>query len=127
PNRVAVVWRAVEALAKRMLPDDDRNRLTILRPSMTLADGADDWVNRLFRRRWAVTVAGYNPSIQLLDARDLAEAVRRALAADAGGVFNIAPDGVVPLRHALRAAGVRRLPLPWTSQWLGRAALRRLG
>ena len=95
------------------------DRLTILRPSMTRVDGATDWVNRLFRRRWAVTVAGYNPSIQLLEAAELAEAIGLAVASDATGVFNIAPDGVVPLHYALRAAGVRRLPLPWTPQWLG--------
>ena len=31
------------------------------------------------------------------------------------------PDGVVPLRHALRAAGVRAIPLPWTVQRACRA------
>ena len=127
PNRLAEAWRAVEALARRHLREDDRTRLTILRPSLTRVDGAADWVNRLFGRRWAVTVAGYNPSIQLLDAADLAEAIGRAVEADAAGVFNIAPDDVVPLRHALRAAGVRRLPLPWIPQWLVRGALHRLG
>ena len=127
PNRVAEAWRAVEALAEGQVAAGGRTGLTILRTSMTRVDGATDWVNRLFRRRWAVTVTGYNPSIQLLEAAELAEAIGLAVASDAAGVFNIAPDGVVPLHHALRSAGVRRLPLPWMSQWLGRAALRRLG
>jgi nucleoside-diphosphate-sugar epimerase len=124
PNRVAEAWRTVEALAIRQLGAARLGSLTILRAVMTRVDGADDWVNRLFCRRWAITVAGYNPSVQLLAAADLAEAIGRAVETNAEGVFNIAPDGVVPLRHALRAAGVRRLPLPWTVQRAGRAALR---
>jgi hypothetical protein len=127
PNRVAEAWRAVEAIAWRFLRQNERTCLTILRPALTLIPEASDWANRLFRRRWAVTVAGYNPSIQLLDSTDLAEAVSRSVAHDAAGVFNIAPDGVVPLRHALGAAGVLKIPLPWTPQWLARAALHRLG
>jgi 1-acyl-sn-glycerol-3-phosphate acyltransferase len=63
----------------------------------------------------------------LLAAADLAEAIGLAVASCAVGVFNIAPDDVVPLRHALRAAGVRRLPLPWAPQWLVRTALQRVG
>jgi 1-acyl-sn-glycerol-3-phosphate acyltransferase/nucleoside-diphosphate-sugar epimerase len=122
---VAEAWRAVEALAAQHAGDAARTRLTILRPAMTLVDGATDWVNRVFRRRWLVTVAGHNPSIQLLSAADLADAIVRAVASDFGGVFNVAPDGVVPLRRALRAAGARAVAIPWTLQWLARIVLRR--
>jgi 1-acyl-sn-glycerol-3-phosphate acyltransferase len=117
----------VETLAERHIAEGGRIGLTILRASMTRVEGATDWVNRLFSGRWAITVAGYNPSIQLLDAADLAEVIGRAVASDAVGLFNIAPNRVVPLHHALRAAGVRRLPLPWAPQCLVRAALQRLG
>jgi 1-acyl-sn-glycerol-3-phosphate acyltransferase/nucleoside-diphosphate-sugar epimerase len=127
PNRVAAAWRAFESLAQAHTQKGSTACLTILRASMTRINGATDWVNRLFHSRWAVTVAGFNPSIQLLDAADLAEAIGCAVACDAPGVFNIAPDSVVPLREALRAAGVRRLPLPWTPQWPARYVLRRLG
>jgi 1-acyl-sn-glycerol-3-phosphate acyltransferase/nucleoside-diphosphate-sugar epimerase len=126
-NRVAEAWRAAESLAARLSAEDGRIRLAVLRPAMTRVDGANDWVNRLLRQRWAVTVAGYNPSIQLLEANELARAICLAVDAGAEGAFNIAPDGVIPLRQALRAARVRRIPMPWTLQRLGRAALRPLG
>jgi 1-acyl-sn-glycerol-3-phosphate acyltransferase len=125
PNEVAEAWRAVEALAEKHVGDGTQPRLTILRPAMTLVERANDWVNRRFQRRWTVTVAGHNPSIQLLDSADLAASICCAVASDLGGVFNIAPDGVIPLRQALRGLGVRALAMPWTAQRLGRTVLRR--
>jgi 1-acyl-sn-glycerol-3-phosphate acyltransferase/nucleoside-diphosphate-sugar epimerase len=127
PNQIAAAWRSVESLAERWYPANLEKRLTILRPSLTLVEGSNDWANRLFRRRWALTVTGYNPSIQLLDSADLAEAIARAVEFDASGVFNVAPEGVIPLHQALKAAGVRRISLPYTLQRLARALVRRIG
>jgi 1-acyl-sn-glycerol-3-phosphate acyltransferase/nucleoside-diphosphate-sugar epimerase len=126
-NPVAEAWRAVEAIAARLVRVQEGRRLIILRPALALVPESTDWASRLFCRRWTATFAGFNPSIQLLAATDLAEAVCRAVASDAEGVFNIAPDGVVPLRHALREAGVVRIPVPWSAQRLVRAAVHRLG
>ena len=130
-NRVATAWRAVEDLAARKIDEGGATRLTILRASMTLVEGATDWVNRLFRRRWAITVAGYNPSIQLLDAADLAEAIELAVASDATGVFNSAPNGVVPFAFRFardrRAPDWQRCPGRFNGRSRVRAALQRLG
>jgi 1-acyl-sn-glycerol-3-phosphate acyltransferase len=74
-----------------------------------------------------VTLAGYDPSIQLLSPEDLAGAVRSVVERRARGVYNVAPDGAMPLRKALRLAGSRRLPLPRTLQRLARFAPARAG
>ena len=55
------------------------------------------------------------------------ELFRRAVEGDARGVYNVAPDGVVPLRAALRLAGAKRLPVPRTLQRLARFVLARAG
>ena len=57
---------------------------------------------------------GHDPSIQLLDANDLAKAICCVLGEGAHGVFNVAPDGVIPIRAALRQSGVRCVPIPRT-------------
>jgi 1-acyl-sn-glycerol-3-phosphate acyltransferase len=81
----------------------------------------------LLRARLAVTLPGHDPSLQVLSPEDLAGAVRRALEGNARGIYNVAPDGVVPLRAALRMAGAKRLPVSQTLQRLARGVLTRAG
>ena len=121
PNRIAEAWRRLEELANQYLPAGGATLLTILRPALTPVTGATDWASRLFCKRWALTVAGFNPTIQLLDPADLAEAIGRAVEGGHRGVFNVAPDRAIPLRRALRARGA--CP-PWTLQRLSRAISR---
>jgi 1-acyl-sn-glycerol-3-phosphate acyltransferase len=56
--------------------------------------------------------------LQLLSLSDLAEAIRCAIEKDVPGVFNVAPDGTVPLHAAIALAGGLRLPIPRTLQRL---------
>jgi 1-acyl-sn-glycerol-3-phosphate acyltransferase len=72
-------------------------------------------------------VLGYDPSVQLLSLEDLARAVCRAVVKSAGGIYNVAPDGVIPLRQALRLAGVRTVSVPCLAQKTTRVLLSRLG
>jgi len=58
---------------------------------------------------------------------DLAQAVCCAVEKSAGGVFNVAPDEVIPLRVALRLAGAKRLPVSRLVQRLVRGVLTPLG
>ncbi len=122
PNGVATWWQELERLARASLPAAE---LTILRPAAVI--GRDGFVSDLLGRRVAVTLAGHDPSIQLLGGDDLVAAIACALERSRGGVFNVAPAGVVPLRRALRAAGVRRVAIPRTWQRPVRAALAPLG
>jgi len=57
-------------------------------------------------------VLGFDPLWQFLHEADAIAAFRLAVVRDAPGVFNIAPDGVLPLGTAIRLAGRHALPLP---------------
>jgi 1-acyl-sn-glycerol-3-phosphate acyltransferase len=120
-------WLELESLAAFYLGDGRETRLVILRPAATPLPRGGDYFSRLLRGRVAVTLAGHDPSLQLLSPEDLADAVRLAVEARARGIYNVAPDGVVPLRAALRRSGVKRLPVPRTLQRLARPALARAG
>jgi 1-acyl-sn-glycerol-3-phosphate acyltransferase len=117
-------WLGLESLAAALLRGGPGMgpRLTILRPSATLVPGGKDYFSCLFQKRLALTLPGFDPSVQLLGVEDLARAVCRAVERGGGGVYNVAPRGVVPLRKALRLAGVRRLPVPRALQRLVRPA-----
>jgi 1-acyl-sn-glycerol-3-phosphate acyltransferase/nucleoside-diphosphate-sugar epimerase len=109
-NPIAYAWLVVEALAKARLPGWER---IVLRVAPVISRDGSDFFSRLLRRRAAVVPAGYDPPLQLLSPSDLAGAVLCALERGAGltGIFHVAPAGTVPVRGALRLAGVRRVPL----------------
>src|SRR5262249_36163304 len=96
-------------------------------PVTVLAPGAGDYFSRLFGHRLAVTLPGHDPSIQLLSPQDLARAVCLAVESPRDGIYNVSPDGVIPLRKALRLAGSRRVPLPRWLQRTLRAVMAPLG
>jgi 1-acyl-sn-glycerol-3-phosphate acyltransferase/nucleoside-diphosphate-sugar epimerase len=121
-------WLQLEALAAEMLGGDvQRAGITILRPAPVLVPGGEDYFSSLLGGRFAVTLPGHDPSVQLLDPEDLSGAVCRAVETGGEGVYNVAPGGVIPLRKALRIAGVKRVPVPRTLQRLLRAPLARVG
>ncbi len=117
-NTIAEWWLALE---REVMASARAGRVTVLRAAPVL-DG-ESYVSRLLRGAAAVTIAGHDPTIQLLSVEDLAAAVEGALTRRAAGVFNVAPAGVMPLRAALRAAGVWRIPAPRILQRGARAAL----
>jgi 1-acyl-sn-glycerol-3-phosphate acyltransferase/nucleoside-diphosphate-sugar epimerase len=106
-NTIADRWLEIEAAARKCFD----SRLIILRLASVLSTTSKDYVPQLLRAKIAVTLPGHDPSIQLLSPDDVVEAVCCAVASSAAGVYNVAPDGVIPLRVAFRRAGVRRLPL----------------
>lgn len=114
---VARSWRELEALAAAWLPDWER---IVLRPAPVVSRDGDDPLSRLLRGRSAVVPPGFDPALQILAPEDLAEAVRCAVENGAGkpGLYYVAPRGAVPVRVALRLAGVRRIPFGWTGGWL---------
>ncbi len=120
-------WLELESLAAFYLGEGRETRLVILRPTATPVPGGGDYYSRLLRARVAVTLPGHDPTLQVLSPKDLADAVRCAVEGTRGGVYNVAPDGVVPLRAALRLAGARRLPVPRLLQRPVRFALARAG
>ena len=105
-------WSSLETLAHQFLPSDAR--LTILRPATVIPSPT------IFKRRLsstlALTLPGHDPVMQFLSINDLAEAIARALEQDKSGIFNVAPESVVPVHAAVRIAGSHRLPFPRTLQ-----------
>jgi 1-acyl-sn-glycerol-3-phosphate acyltransferase/nucleoside-diphosphate-sugar epimerase len=118
-NPIGSQWAKLEALADDSLGRQAGTQLTILRPTTVPVRGGTDYFSRLFRRRLVLTLPLHDPPLQLLSPDDLAQAVCCAVERSAGGVFNVAPNGVIPFRVALRMAGAKRLPV---SRLLQRAA-----
>src|SRR6202035_803328 len=139
-NRVSREWAALEEMAADGLGEG--MHLIVLRPTAIAARDSEEFLARLLGGRVAFVAAGYDPSVQFLAVEDLAEAVTLAVervGAAAGPVtvpfparrhgreplgtappaaplevYHVAPAGTVPLRSALRLAGVRRVALPWS-------------
>ena len=126
-NSIAKQWMALEALAQEHLEDRQSVELAILRPTTVLQVGGRDYFSRLFSGRVAFTLVGHDPTLQLLHPDDLMVAVCRTVEQKSGGIYNVAPSSVIPLRAALRRARVRRFPLGYGLQRLGRALLAPLG
>ena len=122
-NRISRQWIALEALAAEHLGGHRGLRLTVLRPTAVPLWGMTDYFSQLLRGKVAITLPLYDPSIQLLSPDDLASAVCCAVESNAEGVFNVAPDGVLPLRVALRLSGARRVAVARVLQRLLRRAL----
>ena len=106
-------WIALEAIAARYF-HNCRANLTTLRPATVLIAGGSDYFSRLMRGPLAIVLPGHDPSLQFLSPDDLAAAVRCAVERSDGGVYNVASDGVITLRSALRLTGASRVTFPRT-------------
>jgi 1-acyl-sn-glycerol-3-phosphate acyltransferase/nucleoside-diphosphate-sugar epimerase len=126
-NRVARRWAELEELAREVCAASPGVSLAILRLAPLPVREGDGPLAGLFQAFVTAVVPGYDPSIQLLSPDDLADAVACAVRSDATGTYNVAPAGVIPLRQALRLAGVRRVSVPATVQRPVRAVLAPLG
>ena len=109
---VGTQWRALEALAHDSL--DKNAQLTVLRPVTVVP--SPGWLSQRLLHKFVLTLPGHDPTLQLLSISDLAEAVHSAIEQNRPGVFNVAPDGVVPLHAAIALQRGRRIPLPRTLQ-----------
>jgi 1-acyl-sn-glycerol-3-phosphate acyltransferase/nucleoside-diphosphate-sugar epimerase len=127
-KRMSKDWLDLEALAAAYLGELSGTsiELNILRSCAVLAPGGDDYFSKLFTKPLACVLPGHDPTIQLLSPIDLARAISSVLENRAGGVFNVAPDGVITLRAALRLSEATRLPLSRTIQRIVRRPLTRL-
>ena len=121
-------WQAVEQVTQQIGQRSGaaaKTTRTVLRPAAVL-DGSD-FFSRLFTSRVAVTYPGHDPTLQLLSLGDLSQAVAATVSAGATGVYNVAPAGAIPLKRALRLAGVTRVPLARIPQNAVRTFVARLG
>src|SRR5262249_26742170 len=121
-NPIGGRWADLEATASISLGGHAGIKLTILRPVAVLDPRAGHYLSRLLKHRLAITLPGHDPSIQLLSVQDMATAVCLAVQSPREGIYNVSPDGVIPLRQALRLAGSTRVPAPRWVQRIYRAA-----
>jgi nucleoside-diphosphate-sugar epimerase len=86
---------------------------TILRPTITVAAGANGWLARALTRSSAVPVTDDEPPAQFLDRADLATTIDMARRERLDGARNVAPDGWISgdTVRAL-AGGAPRIRLP---------------
>lgn len=86
--------------------------VTILRTAPIVGPTVDNFLTRYLSHRAVPTVLGFDPLMQFLHEADAIAAFRLAVVRDAPGVFNITPDGVLPLHMAIKLAGRAALPMP---------------
>jgi UDP-glucose 4-epimerase len=89
-----------------------RMKVTVLRLAPLLGPGLYTFYTRLFSKRVVSVVLGYDPLLQLLHPDDALAAFDAALAARAGGVFNVVPRGSISLLTALHLAEKVTVPVP---------------
>ncbi len=119
-NRIADEWKSLEFMATAQL--NGKIPLTILR--LCPLAGSESFPARLLSRRIMAILPGHDPVLQFLSLPDLAGAICCVLEQGAPGVFNVAPEAVVPLRKAIRAVKGMRLAVPRTLQRMRRPAER---
>lgn len=102
-ERAAAEWR----------DDHPGGTVAILRPTITVAAGANGWLAKALSRSSALPVTDDDPPAQFLDVADLAAAVDLARRARLDGPRNVAPDGWVAGETARAlAGGAPRVRLP---------------
>ena len=69
-------------------------------------------MSRYLDRTVAPTILGFDPHFQVLHERDVVRALVHAIGNVDRGVYNIAPEGVLPLSRILRRIGRFALPIP---------------
>lgn len=98
-------------------------KVAVLRFAPMLAPERRDYRIRYLEGPLALTMLGYDPLLQWLHPDDASEALLRALdAPDAHGVFNVAPDGVLPLSSTLMLFGTPSVPLPHPAAYVAAEA-----
>ncbi len=102
----------VEAQLEEFRANHPNTRVLVLRFAPIIGPAIDNPVTRILRAPLVPTLLGFDPLLQLVHEEDAAEALMRALHAQATGAFNIVGDGVMSLSGLIRRAGGRVLPLP---------------
>lgn len=88
-------------------------RVAILRFAPLLSPEVRDYKTRLFESPAVFTMLGYDPLLQFLDPDDAVSALLKTLDdPQSKGVFNIAPEGVLPLSSVLLLYGALPVPMP---------------
>lgn len=106
PADPAQRWLSAEAIAAR------HANWAAIRLTNVLAPEEGDLIVRKLASGTATRVAGRDPNLQFISVQDAAQALVAAVESNATGIFNVAGEGAIPLKKALRAAGTRQFGVP---------------
>jgi UDP-glucose 4-epimerase len=102
-----------ESHARAHVRRHPESRVQILRFVPLLSPEVRDYRARLFAAPFSWQLMGYDPLVQALHPDDAVDALVRALdRPEAQGVFNVAPEGVVPLSTVRLLFGSLGVPVP---------------
>jgi len=110
PGDPAQRWLKAEEIAAR------HSNWAAVRLTNVLAPEEGDLVVRKLAGGAATRVGGRDPNLQFIGVQDAARALVAAVESNAAGIFNVAGEGSVPLKKAMRAAGVRQIGAPPSRQ-----------
>lgn len=85
--------------------------VTLLRMAPMIGPSCNTLFTRMLEGDATLTLLGFDPLLQFLHEDDAAEALHCAFAAKRAGIYNIAPEGVLPLSTALYRAEVVAVPV----------------
>jgi len=89
-----------------------RMSIAVLRCAEVVAAGIGSQLWDYLASRVCLRPLGFDPMLNVLSLPDAVDALARALASDARGVFNIPGHDTLPLSQLIALAGRRDLPLP---------------
>lgn len=112
--------RLVEEMLARARVEHPRLKQLVFRPGTILGEGVRNHITALFERRWILGIAGSASPFVFIWDEDVVACIMKGIRERSTGIFNLAGDGVVPLREIARRVGRPYLPLP---AWLVAGAL----
>lgn len=102
----------VERQLERFQRAQSKTRVLVLRFAPMVGPRSNNPVTRLLRNRFVPTLLGFDPPWQVLHEDDAARALHLALTVTQDGVFNVVPEGLMPLSMVIALSGGRVVPLP---------------
>jgi len=97
---------------KEKYPD---RTVTVLRMASVLGPRVSTYLSRFLSRQVVPVIMGYDPLMQFMHEDDAVRAFELSIINEFDGVFNIVPEGVMPLTHVLAIGG--GFPCPFPISW----------
>jgi UDP-glucose 4-epimerase len=102
----------LDMLANAFIWRHPETRTVILRPVHIVGPHIKNAPSNYLRLRSPLSLAGFDPLVQLIHVEDAARAMVEALRPEARGVYNVVGPGVIPLSAIFRELGQRPIPMP---------------
>ena len=103
-------WMEIESFCngfRRQVPEID---LTLLRFSSIVGTKASTPLTQFLHEPLAPVLMGFDPLMQVIHENDVVKALVYAIEHDAPGVYNVAAEGIMPLRRLMTLAA--KIPIP---------------